>query len=85
MKITRLHAFTCVFGRLEFEPTTAPDGWKVHWRKAGQDQFRRIDWNTLTTDPILALARFYIRVAVAEDRGLPRYTYADQNKDPDEP
>ena len=84
MKLTRLAVFTCDFGRLEFLP--ALPGHKVFWRPVvagtpdGLGTARRVGWIDNPVTP--KLARFFIRVAVAEDRGLPKYTFADQNQDP---
>ncbi len=83
MKLSTVAAYACEFGRLEFQPVEqAPHGYKVWWRKTGQDAFRRVAWIDRDQRPNLKLARFFIRKAVAQDRGEPEHKYCDSNTDP---
>ena len=85
MKLTRIQAFACPFGRLEFIP--AQPGFRALWRASGQDTFRQVAWFESETwqawsKKRLALARWCVRKAVAEDQGKPPYSYCDTNTDP---
>jgi hypothetical protein len=80
MKLTRIPCFNTAFGRLEFFP--AQPGHKIFWQPAGKTDYRRVHWTLEPPTP--KLARFFIRKAVAEDRGLPPHTFTDANIDPPE-
>jgi hypothetical protein len=91
MKLTRIIAWRYGgFGVVEFLP--AQPGHKVFWSTGVGKALaigpgwllpsapRKLAW--ITDPPTAKLARFFARRAVAEDQGLPPYTYTDRNTDP---